>query len=366
MTGHTIKEIAAALGAEALGAADLVVTGVSEPATAGPGDLALAMNAAYAEGLALGAARAAVIGAGMEWQALGLSAAIVAPRPRYALAGVTGAMDPGPVIAAGIHPSAVIDESAQIGAGAAIGPFVVIGPGARVGARARIASHASIAEGADIGDDALLMQGVRVGARVRIGDRVIVQPGAVLGGDGFSFVTPEKSRVEATRESLGKAADTATAPQSWTRIHSLGSLVIGNDVEIGANTAIDRGTIADTVIGDGTKIDNLVHIGHNCRIGRDCLICGQTGFAGSVQMGDRVVLGGKCGVNDNIIIGDDVVAAGSSKLFTNVPAGRMVMGHPAVKMDVHVEMYKALRRLPRLSRAIAELQKAVSKFGGTS
>ncbi|MEX3015423.1 UDP-3-O-(3-hydroxymyristoyl)glucosamine N-acyltransferase [Gymnodinialimonas hymeniacidonis] len=360
MAAYTIKDIAAALGAEALGAADLLVSGVAEPASAGPKDLALAMKPEFADGLKQGQARAAVIGAGMDWQALGLEAAIIAPRPRYAMAGVTAAMDAGPVIAPGIHPSAVIDETARIGAGAAIGPFVVIGPDVRIGENARIASHVSIGAGAVIGDDALIHEGVRICHHVQIGDWFIAQPGAVLGGDGFSFVTPETSMVEQARATLGKAENAAT-DQSWTRIHSLGSLVIGHDVEVGSNAAIDRGTIANTVIGDGTKIDNLVHIGHNCVIGKDCLICGQTGFAGSVQMGDRVVLGGKCGVNDNIVIGSDVVAAGSSKLFTNVPSGRMVMGHPAVKMDTHVEMYKALRRLPRTTRAVTELQKALSK-----
>ncbi len=365
MAEFSIRQIAAALGAEALGAADIVVSGVAEPSQAGPSDLALAMRADYADGLKQGRARAAVIGAGMDWRALGLEAAIIAPRPRYAMAGVTAAMDAGPDIAPGIHSSAVIDPTALVGIGAAIGPFVVIGAGVRIGARARIASHVSIGTGAVVGDDALLHEGVRICHHVRLGHRFIAQPGAVLGGDGFSFVTPQKSQVELARESLGSATDRAEA-QSWTRIHSLGGLVIGDDVEVGANSAIDRGTIAASTIGDGTKIDNLVHIGHNCRIGRDCLICGQTGFAGSVQMGDRVVLGGKCGVSDNITIGNDVVAAGSSKLFTNVPAGRMVMGHPAVKMDTHVEMYKALRRLPRLARVIAQMQKAVSKTGETS
>ncbi|WP_025312959.1 UDP-3-O-(3-hydroxymyristoyl)glucosamine N-acyltransferase [Roseicyclus elongatus] len=362
---HSIKDIAAALGAEALGAAELLVTGVAEPSAAGPDDLALAMSARYAAGLAEGQARAAVIGPDMDWQAFGLQAAIVAPRPRYAMAHVTAAMDPGPQIAAGIHPSAVIDPSAQIGPGAAIGPLVVIGAGVRIGARARIAPHVSIAEETVIGQDALLHAGVRIGARVRIGDRVIVQAGAVLGGDGFSFVTPEKSRVEATRESLGRAEASDTAAQSWTRIHSLGGLVIGDDVEIGANAAIDRGTVAATEIGSGTKIDNLVHIGHNCRIGRDCLLCGQVGFAGSATLGDRVVLGGQCGVSDNIVIGDDVVAAGATKIYSNVPAGRMLMGSPAVRMETHVEMYKALRRLPRLAKTVAEMQKAVFKSGRT-
>lgn len=364
MAGYSVKYIAAALGAEALGAADLLVHAVAEPAYAGPGDLALAMKPEYAEALKGSRARVAIIGADMDWKDLGLEAAIIAPRPRYAMAGITAMMDPGPQIAPGIHPSAVIHESADIGEGAAIGPFVVIGMAVKIGARARIASHVSIGTAAEIGDDALIHEGVRICHRVHIGDRFIAQPGAVLGGDGFSFVTPQKSHVETARESLGTATQTAEQ-QSWTRIHSLGSLFIGHDVEVGSNSAIDRGTIANSVIGDGTKIDNLVHIGHNCVIGTDCLICGQTGFAGSVQVGDRVVLGGKCGVSDNITIGDDVVAAGASKLFTNVPAGRMVMGHPAVKMDTHVEMYKALRRLPRTARAVMELQKAVSKSDKT-
>ncbi|WP_375552509.1 UDP-3-O-(3-hydroxymyristoyl)glucosamine N-acyltransferase [Rhodophyticola porphyridii] len=360
--GHTIEQIAAALGAEALGAVDLEVTGLAEPARAGPDQLALAMSEKFLADLSKGAARAAVLGAGSDWQALGLKAAIIAPRPRYALAGLTAAMDRGPGIAAGVHATAVIDASARIGAGAAIGPFVVIGRGARIGANARIDAHASIGAEAAIGDDAVIHAGVRIGARVRIGDRVFIQPGAVIGGDGFSFVTPEKSTVERARETLGKAAAPA-ASQSWTRIHSLGSVVLGDDVEIGANTAIDRGTIANTEIGDGTKLDNLVHIGHNVRIGRDCLICGQVGSAGSTVIGDRVVLGGQCGLSDNIVIGDDVVAAGATKIFSNVPSGRMLMGSPAVKMDTQVEIYKAMRRLPRVMKTVEALQKAVFNRG---
>ena len=364
MTGHSIREIAASLGAEALGDGSIVVTGVAEPGSAGPGDLAMAMSARYAAALAQGAARAAVIGAGMDWQELGLQAAIVAPRPRIAMAHVTRAMDQGPVIAPGIHPSAVIDPEARIGAGAAIGPFVVIGPGARIGARARIASHVSIAEGAVIGDDALILQGARIGARVVIGDRVILHPNCVIGGDGFSFVTPEASQVETTRATLGRT-DAAVPPQSWTRIHSLGSVRLGDDVEIGANATVDRGTLADTRIGDGTKLDNMVHVGHNCRIGRDCLLCGQVGIAGSVTIGDRVVLGGQTGVADNLEIGSDVVTGASTIILSTVPSGRALLGYPAVRMETQVEMYKALRRLPRLAQTVAALQKAVFKTDKT-
>ncbi|MBF9047313.1 UDP-3-O-(3-hydroxymyristoyl)glucosamine N-acyltransferase [Rhodobacterales bacterium LSUCC0031] len=364
MAGQSIQQIAAALGAEVFGDGTIRVTGLAEPAQAGPDDLAMAMRPAYAADLAKGHARAALIVADIDWRALGLAAAIVVARPRLAMACVTQAMDHGPLIAPGIHPSAVIDASAEIGPGAAIGPFVVIGAGAVIGARARIASHVSFAEGAMIGDDALVMQGARVGARVVIGHRAILQPNCVIGADGFSFVTPQTSQVEKIRQSLGQD-DAAVSPQSWQRIHSLGSVAIGDDVEIGANATIDRGTIADTVIGNGTKLDNMVHVGHNVRIGRDCLLCGQVGIAGSVKIGDRVVLGGQTGVADNLEIGSDVVTGASTIILSTVPPGRALLGYPAVRMESQVEMYKNLRRLPRLAQAVAELKKAVFKSDKT-
>lgn len=357
----TLAEIARALGAEVLGDASLNILRAAEPGSAGPEDLALAMNPAYGPALAEGRARAAILWPEADWQALGLLGAIKVPRARLAMARITAAMDPGPQIAPGIHASAVIDPSARIGAGAAIGPFVHIGADVVIGPGARIASHVSIAENARIGAEALILNGVRIGARVRIGDRFTCQPGAVIGGDGFSFVTPETSGVERARRSVGDQGE--ITPQEWTRIHSLGSVLIGDDVEIGANSCIDKGTIADTQIGDRTKLDNLVHIGHNNRIGRDCLICGQVGMAGSSRIGDRVVLGGQVGVNDNITVGDDVVAGGASKLFTRVKPGEVVLGYPAVQMEQHVQMYKALRRLPRLSATVAELKKALSNLG---
>ncbi len=357
---HTIAEIAAALDARAEGNTALTIRRAAEPGRAGPDDLALAMSPAYADGLAQGRARVAVLWEGADWQALGLQAAIFVARPRLAMAGLTRALDAGPEIAPGCHPTAVIDATASIGAGAAIGPFVVIGRGVRIGDRARISAHASIAEDAVVGDDALIGPGVRIGARVRLGDRVIVHANAVIGADGFSFVTPEKSGVEEIRETLG-TRDTVKA-QSWTRIHSLGAVTIGDDVEIGANTAIDRGTVADTTIGRGTKLDNLVHVGHNVQVGEDTLLCGQVGIAGSARIGNRVVLGGQCGVSDNIVVGDDVIGGGATKIFTNAPAGRVLMGSPAMKMDSHIATYKALRRLPRLAAQVEALQKAVSKL----
>ncbi|MGL4236208.1 UDP-3-O-(3-hydroxymyristoyl)glucosamine N-acyltransferase [Tabrizicola sp.] len=355
---HTIRDIALALGAEAEGDLDLQVTGAAEPQAAGPDELALAMDPRYGDGIGKGQARAAVVWPGADWRGMGLKAAIFAPRGRLAMAGLTRLMDPGPDIAPGVHATAIVHPTADIGVGAAVGPFVVIGPGVVLGAGARIASHVSIAEGARIGAEALILQGARIGARVTIGDRFICQPGAVIGADGFSFVTPEKSGVEEIRETLGSRAE--IKDQTWTRIHSLGAVTIGDDVEIGANVCIDRGTIRDTSIGSGTKLDNLVHVGHNVQIGRDCLICGQVGIAGSARIGDRVVMGGQCGVNDNIFVGNDVICGGATKIFTNAPAGRVLLGYPAVKMETHVEMQKALRRLPRLAARVAALEKGVS------
>ncbi len=355
---HSIREIAAALGAEAAGDLDLTVTGAAEPEAAGPDQLALAMDPRYGDGIGRGRARAAVLWPGADWRAMGLKAAIFAPRGRLAMAGLTGLMDPGPDIAPGVHAMSVVDATAVLGEGAAVGPFVTIGAGAVIGPGARIASHVSIAEGARIGADALILQGARIGARVTIGDRFICQPGAVIGADGFSFVTPEKSGVEEIRETLG--ARDGIRGQSWMRIHSLGAVTIGDDVELGANVCIDRGTIRDTVVGSGSKLDNLVQVGHNVQIGRDCLLCGQVGVAGSARIGDRVVLGGQCGVNDNIFVGNDVIAGGATKIFTNAPAGRVLLGYPAVKMETHVEMQKALRRLPRLAARVAAMEKVVS------
>ncbi|MFV0292527.1 MAG: UDP-3-O-(3-hydroxymyristoyl)glucosamine N-acyltransferase [Paracoccus sp. (in: a-proteobacteria)] len=352
----TVKELARALDARAWGDVSLMIDGAAEPAQAGPNQIALAMSPKYAEALAPGGV--AVLAEGMDPEAYGLAAAIFAPRPRLVMAGLTRSFDPGPDIQPGIHPAAVVDPSARIGEGAAIGPFVSIGADVEIGAHARVASHASIGRGTRIGNDVLILNGVWIQHGVLIGDRVVIQPGAVIGSDGFSFVTPEESGVEEMRRSLGKRGE--IRKQSWERIHSLGRVVIGDDVEIGTSATIDRGTIRATRIGRGTKFDNLVHIGHNVVIGEDCLICGQVGVAGSSAIGDRVVLAGQCGVSDNITIGDDVIAGGATKIFSRVPAGRVVLGSPAVEMTTRMEMDRATRRLPRLAATVAKLQKTVT------
>lgn len=361
MTQYSLKQIADAIGAETAGDTSLTVSRVTEPADAGPDDLALAMDPKYAERLADGQAQMAMLWLGADWKEMGLKAAIFPSRPRYAMSGLTRMMDAGQGYATGIHPTAIIDPTARLGQGVSVGPLAIIAAGATIGAGSVIGPHCYVGADVVLGDNAYLREQVSIGARVQIGNDFIAQPGARIGGDGFSFVTAEASTVESVRHTLGDQGDAKAQP--WTRIHSLGGVTIGNDVEIGMGATIDCGTIRDTRIGDGTKLDNQVHMGHNVVIGRNCLICGQVGIAGSAVIGDNVVLAGQCGVNDNIFVGDGVIAGGGTKLMSNVPAGRTMLGYPATQMEKQVESYKALRRLPRLLRDVAALQNAVFKKG---
>ena len=241
---YTISELAKALEAQAVGDTSLTIHRLSEPGSAGPGDLALASNRKYAEALADGTAEAAMLWADADWQALGRKAAILPERPRYALSYLTRVMDQGQGFAPGIHPSAIIDSSAVIGENVSIGPGTIIAAKAEIGAGSVIGPMCVVGWQAVLGQDTYLREHVSIGARVRIGDRFHAHPGVRIGGDGFSFVTPEKSGAEAVRETLGGQGH--TKDQHWSRIASLGGVEIGDDVELGANSVIDNGTIRAT------------------------------------------------------------------------------------------------------------------------
>ncbi|MEP2532524.1 UDP-3-O-(3-hydroxymyristoyl)glucosamine N-acyltransferase [Shimia sp.] len=356
---YTVQEIASAIDAEVFGNTDIVIQKVSEPASAGPDDLALLTNPKFASGLKQGKARVALVWPGADWQEMELEAAIIAPRGRYAMSGLTRMMDPGQHYPDGIHPSAVIDKTARLAKNVRIGAFTVIGPRARIGPDSTIGPQCNVGADVTIGQGAFLRDHVSIGARVTIGDRFWAQPGARIGADGLSFVTPEASGVEKARESLGDQGELSS--QSWTRIHSLGAVTIGDDVEIGANACVDYGTVRDTRIGNGCKIDNLCHVAHNVTVGNDCLFAAMVGIAGSTVIGNNVVLGGQVGITDNTIVGDNVIAGGGTKVLNKIPAGQVILGYPAVKMETHLEMYKGLRRLSRLFKQVADLQKSVSK-----
>jgi len=350
---HSIEQIAAALGAAFEGDGTLTVARAAEPGRAGPDALAVATSARWLAALGDGSARAALVPPGTDWRAHGLSAAIFAPRGRLAMARLTGLLVPAPD-RPGIHPGAVIDPTAAIGTDVSIGPFCVIGADARIGDGCILDAQVTVGAGVCVGAGGRIAAGVHLAAGTRIGARVILQPGVVIGGDGFSFVTEDTSAAETARATLGQGAAPAGDP-TWHRIHSLGGVTIGDDVEIGANSCVDAGTLRPTAIGDGTKIDSLVQVGHNAVVGAHCLLCAQAGIAGSASLGDRTVVGGKAGVGDNLTVGADVVLGGGTIVLSNVPAGRVMLGYPAMPIETQIAAYKALRRLPRILARLARL-----------
>ena len=354
MSSKTLADIARVTGLALEGDGAIEVQGVAEPAQAGPNDLALAMNPDFADALSKSEARVAVVWDDADWVALGLSGVLRAGRPRVALAHVTSAFQHSLDVSEGIHPSALIDRSAEIGVGASIGQLVVIGPGVRIEPHAKIAAHVTIGADCHIGERAILHSGVRIGARCRIGDDFIAQPNAIIGADGFSFEPPERGAVEAAKKD---GALTSQNSLGFLRIHSLAAVEIGDNVEIGAATAIDRGTISPTRIGSGTKIDNQVQIGHNVQIGENCLLCAQVGIAGSSRLGDRVVLGGKVGVGDHVKIGSDVVCAAATMVASNIADRSVMMGAPATRREDAVRQIVAIKRLPRMIEQMSEIRK---------
>ncbi|MGL4609150.1 MAG: UDP-3-O-(3-hydroxymyristoyl)glucosamine N-acyltransferase, partial [Trueperaceae bacterium] len=228
---------------------------------------------------------------------------------RLALAQLSQLFDTRPVVAEGIHPTAVVHPTATLGENVHLGAKVVIGANAVIGKGSRLGAGCVVGDEVMIGEECLFHANVTLYARVQLGHRVIVHSGAIIGSDGFGY---------------------AASPRGAMKIHHLGSVRLGDDVEIGANTCIDRGTLEDTVIGDRTKIDNLCQLGHNLTMGNDCLVAGRTGIAGSVTVRDRVIMGGSVLIADHVEIGEGVTLAGGAGVSKNVPAGETWGGVPAV------------------------------------
>jgi len=318
----------------------------------------LAMTPETAALLARCKARAVVVAADCEAPLERFDGVITVERPRLALAILTELFSRPVHRSPGVHPSAVVAPNAQIAAGAAVGPLSVVGPRTRIGAGTAVLAHVTIGADVMIGRDCLLHPGVRIGDRVVIGDRVILHHNASLGADGFSYVTPEPGSVESA-QTHGRVEATNAALR---RINSVGTVVIEDDVEIGANSAVDRATLTETRIGRNTKIDNLVQVAHNVTIGENCLICGMAGISGSVKIGDRVVLGGGVGIADRVTIGHDAIIAAGSGVGSNVPPKAVMAGYPAVPRERAFEQLKHISRLRRLFTDMGDLEKRLSSL----
>lgn len=355
----TLRDIATVLGADLVGDATLVVTTVAHPLLAeGADTLALATETTAEQALSSTRAVSAVVVSGREAALAPLKGGIVVSRPRYALAQLLEIFAERPVIEPGVHPSAIVHPTATLGAGVSIGAGSHIGPGARIGDRTRVLSHVTVGAEVTIGEDSLIHPGVRISDRCRLGRRLIVHPNAVIGSDGFGFVTPEKGSVESARTTGRVDATNVTL----VRVNSIGSVWIDDDVEIGAGTCVDRATLGVTRIGRGTKIDNLVQIGHNCTIGENCLIAGMCGLSGSVTLGDRVSLGGGVGVSDHISIGDDAVIVARSGVATSVPAREVWGGFLAVPWQDGTQQLFSARRVPRMLRDLDDLSQRLAQL----
>lgn len=357
-----LRDLAEAIDARLVGDGSLDIERPVHPAEADrPTDLALAMEPSTVRLLKGSTARAAVVAEGAEVPDGMLQGYIVVSRPRYAMAGLMDIFERPLHAPRGVHPSAVVEADARLAEGVAVGAFAYVGGGAEIGTDTVLMDHVSVGAEARVGRDCLFHAGVRIGERVVVGDRVIIQHNASIGSDGFSYVTPQMGSVESAK-ATGRVEATNT---DIVRINSIGTVVLEDDVEVGACSAIDRGTVAATVVGRNTKIDNLVMIGHNCVIGENCFICGQVGVGGSCTIGDRVVLAGQVGVADHVTIGSDAIVAGGSGVGRNVAPKSILLGYPAIPRERALEQYVYLNRLKSLFNDVSELKHSI-KGTGTS
>jgi UDP-3-O-[3-hydroxymyristoyl] glucosamine N-acyltransferase len=332
-----LGEIAAKLACVVEGNASLEITGVAAIEEAKPGELTFLADKKYRPALETTQASAVILGR----EAIpAYLAALRSANPRFDFARAIEIFHPVPHFAAAIHPSAVVAKSAKVGVGAHIGPHCFVDENVKIGRNAVLHSFVAIYRDARIGDDFFAHSGVIVREGCRIGNRVLLQNGVVVGSDGFGF---EKQ-----------------ADGSWYKIRQAGIVVVEDDVEIQANSAIDRATVGVTRIGRGTKIDNLVQVGHSCKIGEDTLLCGQVGLAGTTRVGSKCVLAGQVGAAGHLTIGDGATLTAQSGVPGDIPPGALYSGYPAMENLAWRKSIAVFSRLPELQKELRALREEVA------
>ena len=331
--------IADKLGCQLEGDADLEITGVAGIEEAKTGDLTFLVNRKYRP--LLGSSQAAAILVAKDAGTVPM-AALRSSNPYLDFARAIELFHPTPHFAPGRHPTAVIAESARVGAGAHIGPYCFIDENAEVGGNAVLHSFVTIYRGARIGDDFFAHAHACVRENCRIGHRVTLQNGAIVGSDGFGFA----------RQADGH----------WYKMRQSGITVIEDDVEVQAQSVIDRATVGETRIARGAKIDNLVQVGHACKVGEDTLLCGQVGLAGTTVVGNRCILAGQVGAAGHLTIGDGAVLSAQSGVPADVPAGAVYSGYPAMNNLDWRKSVAVFNRLPELQRELRELRAEVARL----
>ncbi|MEW6271727.1 MAG: UDP-3-O-(3-hydroxymyristoyl)glucosamine N-acyltransferase [Thermodesulfobacteriota bacterium] len=330
-----LADLARALGATLEGDGELEIEDLQPLDRAGPRSLSFVSNQRYVAQLAGTRAAAVILGPGVEGPGC---AVLRVDEPYRAFATALGLFARPVLPPLGVAPTAHVSPRARIGEGARIAPGVVVGDGVELGARACLFPGVVIYPESTIGDDFVAHANVVVRERVRIGNRVTLGPGVVVGGDGFGFIPLPGGGV--------------------FKLPQIGTVEIADDVEIGANTTVDRATIGATRLEHGVKLDNLVMIAHGCRIGPESLLAGQTGLAGSTTLGARVQLGGQVGAAGHLTIGDDVRVAAQSGVDNDVPPGSVIGGYPAMDVRLWRRVAAAVHRLPDLLRRVRRLERA--------
>lgn len=346
MKTYSLEELTHIVGGIITKVSDPKISKVLPPLLADENTLALALSEGEIANLENTKAKAALVPLGVSFEGV---STIEVERPRLAMMKLLHVFYEAPDTPSGIHPSATVHPEAKLGKNVSIGPNAVVSRGAIIGDNTKLLPNVYVGKFANIGSDCLFHPSACIGDFVQIGSRVILHHGVSLGADGFSFVTETPDNIEQAREGGGVVGGKEN--QKVYKIPSLGSVEIGDDVEIGANTTIDRGTIENTTIGAQTKIDNLVMIGHNCKIGKACMIVSQVGIAGSCTIGDRVVIAGQAGLADHITIGDDCIILAQCGVTKSWPAKSVLMGAPAVSRK------DFLKRLKYLSEAEVMVEK---------
>ncbi len=281
-------------------------------------------------------------------------------RPRYAMSQIIRLFaKPRSLPDVGVHASAVVDASATIDSSARIGAFVYIGPRSKIAAGVVLMPRVSIGADVTIGENSELHPGVVIEDRCTLGARVIIHANSVIGSDGFSYTTREFSNLEKLKQGN---FNFNTDRQIQEKILSEGAVVIADDVEIGSCTTIDRGTLGNTYIGEGTKIDNLCQIAHNVEIGRDSLVIANTGIAGSAKIGDRVTIAGGAGVGDGVEMGNDSILGAYSAANSNIDAFMPMLGTPAVPYGEFMDRQRAYVRLPKIKDEVSQLRKEIDEL----
>ena len=342
---HRLADLAAMVGADLEGDPDRPIDGIATLLAAGPGDLSFLTNPRYRDQALASKAGALLVSRDLSPETLAdLRSDLVLCDDAYrALADLMTALFPVPEVEPGVHETACVDASAQVDQTARVDAFAVVGGDSTLGPGVVIGAHTVVGRGCSLGAGTVLHPHVVVYDGTRIGERVVVHSGVVLGADGFGFAEG------------AEAAAQVKLPQ-------VGVVVIGDDVEIGANSAVDRATFDTTTIGRGTKIDNLVQIGHNAQIGQGCILCGQVGVSGSSRIGDRVLLAGQAGVAGHFRIGDGVQVAAKSAVFQEVEDGRQVAGIPAVPIAAWRRRNALQSRLPAMRSALRALERRVGEL----